>query len=124
MLISEWRLQSREQDALPQEHLDTLRSVAELAGSGSDQRVWLRARVQNVRSKGNSCFLVLRQGTETVQAAIFKGANVSKEMLRFCAALPKVRKDFAQLKPRPLFGRATTLSARQGRACCVGACVS
>ena len=84
------RVQSREQDALPQARMDALRDVADLSGCAPDQAVWVRARVQNVRFKGNSCFLVLRQGAATVQATLFKGADVSKDMLRFCGALPKV----------------------------------
>ena len=35
------------------------------------QSVLVRARVHNVRGKGKSCFLVLRQATATVQAAMF-----------------------------------------------------
>ena len=91
------RVQSREQDALPQARMDALRNVADLAGCASDQAVWVRARVQNVRFKGNSCFLVLRQGAATVQATLFKGADVSKDMLRFCGALPKVSDDDARM---------------------------
>ena len=35
--------------------------------------VWLRGRVQNVRAKGSSCFMVIRQGSfDTVQAVLFK----------------------------------------------------
>ena len=82
-------VQSREGDSAPAALRGTMRSVAAVAGSGSGEPVWVRARVQNVRSKGNSCFLVLRQGTDTVQATLFKGDGVPKDMLRFCAALPK-----------------------------------
>jgi hypothetical protein len=82
-------VQSRESDSAPEALRGTMRSVAAVAGSSSGEQVWVRARVQNVRSKGNSCFLVLRQGTDTVQATLFKGDGVSKDMLRFCAALPK-----------------------------------
>ena len=82
-------VQSRELDAAPAALRATMRAVAAVAGSVSGQRVWVRARVQSVRSKGNSCFLVLRQGADTVQATLFKGDGVSKDMLRFCAALPK-----------------------------------
>jgi hypothetical protein len=69
-------VQSRDQDALPQSHLDTLRSLNSLAGFDVGQPVWVRARVQNVRFKGNSCFLVLRDGTDTLQATLFKSADV------------------------------------------------
>lgn len=82
-------VQSRESDSAPEALRGTMRSVAAVAGSGSGEPVWVRARVQNVRFKGNSCFMVLRQGTDTVQATLFKGDGVTKDMLRFCAALPK-----------------------------------
>ena len=83
--------QSREQETLAQERQDMLRSVAAVSDCTAGQPIWVRARVQSVRHKGNSCFLVLRQGTATVQATLFKGERVSKEMLRFCGALPKAR---------------------------------
>lgn len=82
-------VQSREQDTPPQTRMEALRSVAGLSSCTSGQNVWVRARVQNVRFKGNSCFLVLRQGAATVQATLFKAPNVSKSMLRFCGDLPK-----------------------------------
>ena len=48
--------------------------------------MWLRARVANVRSKGSSAFLVLRQGAfTTVQACLFKdkeNPDESKRMLK------------------------------------------
>lgn len=57
------------------------------------QSVLVRARVHNVRGKGKSCFLVLRQATATVQAAMFvDDQNVSKASgggaeLRECSLL-------------------------------------
>lgn len=39
-------------------------------------KVWLRARVQSVRAKGSSCFLVLREGAfTTAQGVIFKNKS-------------------------------------------------
>jgi aspartyl-tRNA synthetase len=36
-------------------------------------KVWLRGRLQSIRVKGGSCFVVLRQGAfDTVQATFFK----------------------------------------------------
>ncbi|KAH8058500.1 hypothetical protein JL721_9523 [Aureococcus anophagefferens] len=55
--------------------------------------VWVRARVANVRAKGNSCFLVLRgldDALETVQCCYFKNADDgarSKDVLKFLADL-------------------------------------
>lgn len=45
--------------------------VASLTPDRVGQSVLVRARVHNVRGKGKSCFLVLRQATATVQAAMF-----------------------------------------------------
>ena len=56
------------------------------AGVPAGERVWLRARVQNVRAKGSSVFLVLRQGAfTTVQACLFKdkeNPRESKQMIQ------------------------------------------
>ena len=49
-------VQSREQDTPQQTRMEALRSVAALSSCTSGQNVWVRARVQNVRFKGNSCF--------------------------------------------------------------------
>ena len=55
-------------------------------GVPAGESVWLRARVANVRSKGSSAFLVLRQGAfTTVQACLFKdkeNPDESKRMLK------------------------------------------
>ena len=55
-------------------------------GVPTGESVWLRARVANVRSKGSSAFLVLRQGAfTTVQACLFKdkeNPDESKRMLK------------------------------------------
>ena len=46
---------------------------SEDAGHGPGSRVWLRGRVNSIRVKGGSCFLVLRQNSfDTVQACFFK----------------------------------------------------
>ena len=58
----------------------------ELAG----QTVLVRARVHTVRGKGKSAFLVLRQATATVQAALFvDDVAVSRGMVRYASAVPK-----------------------------------
>jgi len=49
--------------------IDDLRPTA----TGEEGKVWVRGRVQNVRQKGSSAFLVLRQGAfSTLQAVKFK----------------------------------------------------
>lgn len=37
-----------------------------------DKEVLVRARIHTVRAKGNSCFIVLREGFCTLQACAFK----------------------------------------------------
>lgn len=37
-----------------------------------NKEILVRARVQNVRGKGNNCFVVLREQFSTLQAVIFK----------------------------------------------------
>ena len=58
----------------------------------SEEKVWLRGRVHNVRAKGSQCFLVLRQGSfDTVQAVVFKdkeNPEASKRFLKWLGELP------------------------------------
>lgn len=58
----------------------------ELAG----QTVVVRARLQAVRAKGKSAFLVLRQQTATVQAVLFvDDVTVSKSMVKYASTISK-----------------------------------
>lgn len=52
------------------------------------QEVLVRARVHNVRGKGNNCFIVLRENYSTLQACAFKSEAVSKEMLKYMSGVP------------------------------------
>lgn len=64
--------------------------VSNLTAAGYEgNEVWIRARVHNTRSKGNNCFLVLRQSGFTVQGAMFKSDAIPKEMIKFSGALSK-----------------------------------
>lgn len=64
--------------------------VSSLTPDRVGQSVLVRARVHNVRGKGKSCFLVLRQATATVQAAMFvDDQNVSKGMVKYASALSR-----------------------------------
>lgn len=60
-------------------------------GAQVGDRVWIRARVARVRAKGNSCFLVLRQGVyHTLQACYFKDKedpDASKAFLKWLGSL-------------------------------------
>jgi len=52
--------------------------------------VWVRARVHNVRAKGKTCFIVLRRGFDTVQAAMFVVPDVeySADMVKYAGKIP------------------------------------
>eukprot|EP00286_Rhodomonas_abbreviata_P004187 CAMPEP_0181343870 /NCGR_PEP_ID=MMETSP1101-20121128/31844_1 /TAXON_ID=46948 /ORGANISM="Rhodomonas abbreviata, Strain Caron Lab Isolate" /LENGTH=587 /DNA_ID=CAMNT_0023455583 /DNA_START=20 /DNA_END=1783 /DNA_ORIENTATION=- len=63
--------------------------VSNLSAAQEGQEVWVRGRVHNTRSKGNNCFVVLRQTGFTVQGALFKGPDIPKEMVKFCGALSR-----------------------------------
>lgn len=68
----------------------TWTDVAALAPALAGSSVLVRARVHNVRGKGKSAFLVLRQATATVQAALFvDDATVSKGMVKYASAIPR-----------------------------------
>ena len=61
----------------------------ELKNKQEGDQVVLRARIHNIRGKGNSAFLILRERIQTVQAVIFKGKETPKEMIKFVQKLPK-----------------------------------
>jgi len=62
--------------------------IGELGAAHVGQTVWVRARVHNSRGKGNSCFLVLRGASRTVQATCFKSETMTKEFLKYISAIP------------------------------------
>lgn len=68
----------------------TWTDVCALAPALAGQPLLVRARVHTVRGKGKSAFLVLRQGTATVQAVLFvDDATVSKGMVKYASALSR-----------------------------------
>ncbi|XP_067687206.1 aspartate--tRNA ligase, cytoplasmic-like isoform X1 [Haliotis asinina] len=67
----------------------TLLKVCELTPSLADQKVWLRGRLYASRSKGKSCFFVIRQQKWTVQALVSVGEKVSKQMVKYIANINK-----------------------------------
>eukprot|EP00970_Alexandrium_tamarense_P019200 scaffold13731_cov207-Alexandrium_tamarense.AAC.3 len=58
---------------------------------GPGSKVWLRGRVNSIRAKGGSCFLVLRQNSfDTIQACYFKdkeNPEQSAKMLKYLKSL-------------------------------------
>ncbi len=80
---------------------------------GEGETVWLRGRLQSIRVKGGSCFLVLRQDTfNTVQAVFFK----DKEKPEFSQKMIKYLKSLTQESIIDLEG---TLVASEVRSCSV-----
>ena len=64
--------------------------VSKLDKSLVGQTVLVRARLNNVRSKGKSAFLVLRQATSTAQACLFvDDETVSKQMVKYAGMITK-----------------------------------
>lgn len=62
--------------------------VADVDQQLEGQEVLVRARVHNVRGKGNNCFIVLRENFSTLQACAFKSETVSKDMLKYMSGVP------------------------------------
>jgi aspartyl-tRNA synthetase len=48
---------------------------------------WVRGRLSNSRPVGKGVFIVLRQGTTTVQAVMFQGSQIPKAMVKYAAAI-------------------------------------
>ncbi|XRB18159.1 aspartate--tRNA ligase [Pseudoscourfieldia marina] len=68
----------------------TWTTVRDLDLTKKDQEVLVRARVQAVRGKGKSAFLVLRSESFTVQAILFvDDVTVSKGMVKYASNIPK-----------------------------------
>ena len=54
-----------------------------------DNLVWVRARVHNTRIKGQAGFIILREGTVSLQCFITTSAEVSKQMMRYASGISK-----------------------------------
>jgi len=64
--------------------------IEELSEDRIGTNVTLRGRVHSVRAKGKGAFMVLRQGSETLQIAFFvDDVKVSKQMIKFIGGLNK-----------------------------------
>ena len=78
-----------------QAHVDRKFTHAEVIGTDNGPKVgetvWIRARVANVRAKGNACFVVLRSNAfYTIQACHFKektNPEESKKLMSFVAGI-------------------------------------
>lgn len=65
--------------------------VSQLSEQMVGQRIHLQARLQNSRPTGSKmCFVVLREGTATVQAlAMVNKETISKQMVKYVAGIPR-----------------------------------
>lgn len=61
-------------------------SAVELGLEG--QEILVRARVHNIRGKGNNCFIVLRENFSTLQACAFTSEATPKEMIAYMSGVP------------------------------------
>lgn len=72
------------------DHAASLMRMEEIdAEAHLGQRVMIRARLHNVRGTAKNAFLVLRDGSAALQAVFFVGGTVSKELVKFAAAITK-----------------------------------
>eukprot|EP01102_Stenamoeba_stenopodia_P012445 TRINITY_DN3941_c0_g1_i1.p1 TRINITY_DN3941_c0_g1~~TRINITY_DN3941_c0_g1_i1.p1 ORF type:complete len:607 (+),score=209.55 TRINITY_DN3941_c0_g1_i1:94-1821(+) len=55
----------------------------------ADKTIWIRARLQTCRGKGNLIFLVLRQGPYSLQAVAAKSETITKDFLKFLTGINK-----------------------------------
>jgi aspartyl-tRNA synthetase len=94
----------------------TFSSVVGLAApaAAADSKVWVRGRVQSVRAKGSSCFLVVRQGAfDTVQAVLFK----DKSSPEAAAASGRFLKWLGGLTPETVVELEGTVCAAEVKSC-------
>lgn len=61
----------------------TIVRVGDLNADRAGEKVWIRGRLHTSRAVGKQCFFVVRQQHYTVQALLFVGQSVSKQMVKF-----------------------------------------
>ncbi|CAI4232482.1 unnamed protein product [Auanema sp. JU1783] len=64
-------------------------NVNKIGANLDGQEIWVRGRIHAIRSKGKTCFIVLRQRVYTAQVSLFVGEKLSKQMLKFVAGISK-----------------------------------
>ena len=63
--------------------------VCEINPALHEKNVWVRGRLHTSRGTGRQCFVVIRDQQATIQALVFVGESVSKQMVKFCARYQK-----------------------------------
>ena len=64
------------------------KDIDELTEDMAGFKIWVRARVHSTRAVGKGCFAVLRQRMESLQAVLFQGEDISKNMVKYATSLP------------------------------------
>jgi nondiscriminating aspartyl-tRNA synthetase len=73
----------------PEERYKIVRTkISTLNKDQAENKFRIRARLQRSRIKGKGGFMVLRDGFSTLQAVMFVGDDVSKQMLKFVEHIP------------------------------------
>lgn len=69
----------------------TWSNIGSLTKANAGELVWIRGRCHTVRSKGNTCFILVRRGTVSVQASAFVTEDNPqiKELIKFAAKVTR-----------------------------------
>ncbi|TMW66526.1 hypothetical protein Poli38472_004291 [Pythium oligandrum] len=65
------------------------KNVGDINPEVQGQSFWVRGHLQSVRAKSKIAFLVLRQGTFSIQGILNESDAVPREMIKFAAGVPK-----------------------------------
>uniref|UniRef100_H2YQ12 Aspartyl-tRNA synthetase n=1 Tax=Ciona savignyi TaxID=51511 RepID=H2YQ12_CIOSA len=66
-----------------------LEPIGNIGPKMADTSIWVRGRLHTSRGTGKQCFIVLRHQQSTIQALIFVGEKISKQMVKFCTNINK-----------------------------------
>ena len=63
----------------------TILHIREINPSMENNVIWVRGRLHTSRGTGRQCFIVLRDQQATMQAIVFVGEKISKQMVKYCS---------------------------------------
>lgn len=63
------------------------KNIKDLKAASAGSKIWVRARVAQSRPVGKGVFIVLRQNLHSIQAVLFQGEHVSKQMIKYASAI-------------------------------------
>jgi aspartyl-tRNA synthetase len=64
------------------------KDIDELSEEMSGFKIWFRAYLHSTRAVGKGVFVVLRQRIESIQAVLFEGEEISRNMVKYASSLP------------------------------------